>query len=309
LRYEAHADLGSLFRRICREAPYDVCELSLSNFMTLRANGDERLVGIPVFPSRSFRHSQIYLNADSGITRPEELSGKRIGIPEYHMTAGLWIRAILEDEFGVSPEDVEWVTPADALAYAEEMDFPVPAEVRLEPAAKGETLDSMLEAGAIDALVTVRAPESYERRSKSVIRLFPDYREVEEAYFRRTRHFPIMHTVVVRRDVYGRRPALARELLDAFEDAKRVGFMRLTDLNAIAIVHPWIGAELAVLTELFRADPFAYGVPANEDTLRAMIGYHFHQGLSRRRLALEELFAPETLDWMAQSDLFLDRRW
>jgi 4,5-dihydroxyphthalate decarboxylase len=300
-------DLGSLFRALCREDAVDVAELSLSNYLTLRGNGDDRYVAIPVFPSRSFRHGQIYVNAGSGIVDAAQLAGARVAIPEYHMTAAVWMRAFLEHDFGVSPNEISWHTPADALAYMEEVDFPVPSDVSLT--VTRESLDLLLEEGKVDALFTVKAPPSYERDSSAVRRLFPNYREVEEAYYGRTGFFPIMHTIVLRTETYRSNPELALELLECFHDAKDVGFRRLTDLNALAVVHPWLGQDLERVGEFFAGDPFAYGLKKNESTVQALLDYHFEQGLSRDRLTLADVFARDTFEWAQPSDSFVDRRW
>jgi 4,5-dihydroxyphthalate decarboxylase len=230
-----------------------------------------------------------------------------VAIPEYHMTAAVWMRAFLERDFCVSPSEIEWHTPAAAITYIEEVDFPVPSDVRLTAAA-GE-LDELLESGKVDALFTVKAPPSYERRSPNVERLFPGYRSIEEDYFRRTGFFPIMHTVVLKSETYERHPAAALELLQAFDAAKQAGICRLTDLNAVAIVHPWIGDALADVVELFGGDPFVYGIPPNERTLEAMLDFHFEQGLSRQRLTIASVFARETLEWAPSVDALRDRRW
>jgi len=300
-------DLGGLFRAICRSTDWDVAEFSLSNYLTLRGNGDTRYVALPVFPSRSFRHSQIYVSSASGITEPSELRGRRVAIPEYHMTAGVWMRAFLASDFGVNPSDVQWVTPSEALAYATEVDFPIPSDVSLVTA--DESLDALLAAGEVDALFTVTAPPSFADASGSVLRLFPDYRAVEEDYFRRTGFFPIMHTVVIAEEVYRENRDVAVALVELFQQAKEAGIARLTNLNAVAIVDPWVGADLERVVSLFGGDPFIYGIPANRPALEAMLDYHFEQGLTRSKLAIEEVFASETWEWEPSRDLLADRRW
>lgn len=300
-------DLGGLFRAITRSTDWDVAEFSLSNYLTLRGNGDTRYVALPIFPSRSFRHSQIYVSSASGITDPRELRGRRVAIPEYHMTAGVWMRAFLALDYGVSPSEIRWITPSEALAYAAEVDFPVPPGVHLEPV--DDSLDDLLAAGEVDALFTVTAPPSYANPSGTVRRLFPDYRTVEEDYFRRTGFFPIMHTVVIADEVYRGNRDLAVALVELFQQAKEAGIARLTNLNAVAIIDPWVGADLDRVVELFGADPFSYGIAANRRTLEAMFEYHFDQGLTRSKLAVEDVFASETLDWKPGSDLLTVRRW
>lgn len=300
-------DLGGLFRAICRSTDWDVAEFSLSNYLTLRGNGDTRYIALPVFPSRSFRHSQIYLSEASGIQEPGDLRGKRVAIPEYHMTAAVWMRAFLALDFGVNPSEIHWVTPSEALAYAAEVDFPIPSDITVE--AVDDPLDGLLSAGDVDALFTVTAPPSFAAPPGSVRRLFPDYRTVEEDYFRRTGFFPIMHTVVVSQEVYRANPDVALALVELFQRAKEAGIARLTNLNAIAIVDPWVGADLDRVVGLFGGDPFIYGIPANRPTLNAMFEYHYDQGLTRSKLAVEDVFASETLDWEPERDLLAERRW
>jgi 4,5-dihydroxyphthalate decarboxylase len=300
-------DLGGLFRAISRSTKWDVAEFSLSNYLTLRGNGDERYIALPVFPSRSFRHSQIYVSSSSGIAEPSDLRGRRVAIPEYHMTAGVWMRAFLEADFGVRPAEIEWVTPSEALAYVAEVDFPLPADVRFETV--DESLDVLLARGDVDALFTVTAPPSFADPSSPVQRLFPDYRAVEEDYFQRTGFFPIMHAVVLAENVYRANPELAVALVELFQRAKEAGIARLTNLNAVAIVDPWVGADLDRVVSLFGGDPFTYGIPANRATLGAMLEYHYGQGLTRRKLAVEDVFASETLAWEPATDLLATRRW
>jgi 4,5-dihydroxyphthalate decarboxylase len=260
-----------------------------------------------VFPSRAFRHSQIYVNAKRGIAGPDDLRGRRVGIPEYHMTAGVWMRAFLEEDFGVGADEIEWVTPAEALAYIDEVDFPLPEGLRLVATEAG--LDGLLAAGEIDALFTVTAPPSYADPESDVVRLFPNYRTVEEEYYRRTALFPIMHTVVMRRDLEREAPALALELVERFQSSKDAGIRRLTNLNAAAIVDPWLGDDLERVAGLFGGDPFVYGIEANRATLEAMLRYHFDQGLSRAALSIEQVFVPATLDWRPAEDALARRRW
>jgi 4,5-dihydroxyphthalate decarboxylase len=247
------------------------------------------------------------VNAASGISEPSELRGRRVAIPEYHMTAGVWMRAFLAADFDVDPSDIHWVTPSEALAYAAEVDFPIPADLRLETV--DESLDALLAAGEVDALFTVTAPPSFADPAGSVRRLFPDYRSVEEDYFRRTGFFPIMHTVVIAEKVYRENPDLPVALVELFQQAKEAGIARLTNLNAVAVVDPWVGADLDRVVSLFGGDPFVYGIPANRATLEAMLEYHLYQGLTRTRLTVEDVFAAEAMDWAPARDLLADRRW
>jgi 4,5-dihydroxyphthalate decarboxylase len=172
-----------------------------------------------------------------------------------------------------------------------------------------DSLDVLLAAGEVDALFTVTAPPSFADPSGSVRRLFPDYRTVEEDYFRRTGLFPIMHTVVLAEEVYRGNRDVAVAVVELFQQAKEAGIARLTNLNAVAIVDPWVGDDLDQVVSLFGGDPFIYGIPANRAALEAMLEYHFDQGLTRTKLAIEDVFASETLDWEPERDLLTDRRW
>lgn len=294
--------VGDLFRRMVQDAEFEVAEMSLSTLCMLVSRGDDRLVGIPVFPSRAFRHSQIYVHRSSGIREPADLAGRRIGVPEYQMTAAVWIRAHLEHEYGVPPSAIRWqVGGLKTPEYQERLSHGVPDDVTLERIPADRALEPMLAAGELDGMIHAHAPDPFREGNPDVVRLFPDYRAVEADYFRRTRVFPIMHTVVVRRDVYEASPWVARALLDAFEESKRRGRARLRDMDTLAVMHPWLADEVDTVTEAFGGDPFAYGFGANLHVLEALAGYSHEQGLSARRVDPHEVFAPETHDWVAPS--------
>jgi 4,5-dihydroxyphthalate decarboxylase len=298
LRYLPFTDVAELFRRMAQDVEFDASEMSLSTYVMMKSRGDDRLVGIPVFPSRAFRHSQIYVHKASGIEKPEDLRGRRVGVPEYQMTAALWIRGILADEYGVTQDEIPWLTGGLwKPQFHERLRHDPPPGVTIDRIPLDRTLEQELEDGGIDALVTAHAPKPFREGSPNVGRLFPNYREVEEAYFRKTRLFPIMHLVVLRRDVYERSPELALQLLEAFHEAKRRARARLRDLDTLAVNHPWIAAEVDEMDELFGADPFAYGMEANRAVVEAVARYSVTQGLAEREVSVEELFAPETHEW------------
>jgi 4,5-dihydroxyphthalate decarboxylase len=298
LRYERFEHVGELFRIQAQERRFESSEMSLSTLVLMRSRGADDLLAIPVFPSRAFRHSQVYVREGSGIDKPEDLAGKRVGIPEYQMTAAVWIRAFLEEDYGVAPSDVHWLTGGlSTPAYQERLRHDPPPGVTIELIPSDKTLEGMLESGEIDALSTAAAPRPFTQR-KGVRRLFPDYRSVEEDYFRRTGYFPIMHTVCVRKDVYEANPWVPLSLLNAFEEAKRIARHRLRDLDTLAVMHPWIAAELNAIDEMWGGkDPFALGVEANLETVRAVCRYSHHQGLAEREVDPLELFPPEVHDW------------
>ena len=289
-------DIGELFRRMAQHVEFDVAELSTSTYMMMLGQGDDRLVGLPVFLSRAFRHSQIYVNAASGIERPEDLRGVDVGIPEYQMTAALWIRAFLEHDYGVSPTDLRWwYGGVEQPGYTERRHHDPPPGVHLKEIPKDKWLTGMLESGELSAYITAADPGPFRRRSPHVRRLFPNWREVERAYFERTGFFPIMHMTVVRRDVYERNRWVIESLMDALVEAKRRGLARLRNLGALAVTLPWLGAHLEEVDELFGGDPFPYGFAQNQATLEAMTQYSYEQGLTPHKLAPEELFPPEAL--------------
>jgi 4,5-dihydroxyphthalate decarboxylase len=298
LRVVDVVSVSDLFRTMAQEAAYEVAEMSLSSYTMMVSAGDRRLVGLPIFTSRAFRHSQIYVHADSGIAQPRDLVGKAVGLPQYQMTAALWIRAFLQHDYGVAPKDVHWYTGGlSTPGFAERVPHTPPPGVRLDRIPEDRTLEDMLERGEISALIGARQPQRFLAGSARIRRLFPQYRELELEYYRRTRHFPIMHLVVVRRDVYEAYPWVALALLEAFEESKQRGYERLRDMDAPAVAHPWITSELDELAAAFGGDPFMYGYPANRHTLDAVMQYSHEQGLSKVKLDSGELFAAEVLSW------------
>jgi 4,5-dihydroxyphthalate decarboxylase len=237
--YVQFEDVAELFRVVAQNPEeFDCAEMSTSTLTLMISRGDDRLVGIPVFTSKAFRHSQVYVNTGSGIDRPEDLTGKRVGVPEYQMTAAVWIRAFLQHDYGVAPGEIHWLTGGlETPDYSERLHHEPPPGVTIELIPAGKTLEEMLDSGEIDALATGR--------------LFPDYRAVEEEYLRRTGIYPIMHTVVLQRKIYEANPWAPVALADAFEEARHHGRDRLRDLDTLAVMHPWIAAELEELKEPF----------------------------------------------------------
>jgi 4,5-dihydroxyphthalate decarboxylase len=283
-----------IFWRMNRHAEFDAAEMSFSSYLVRRSRGDDGLQAIPVFPSRMFRHSGIYVNADAGIERPEDLRGRRVGVPEYQLTANVWIRGILEDDHGVRPEDVVWVRGGlEQPGRVEKLAVDVPG-VRIEELGPTETLARLLADGAIDAYMGPRAPSTFDGRR--VRRLFADYRAVEEAYFARTGIFPIMHTVVLRRDVVERAPWVARSLYDAFCRAKERALARLGDPVALADLLPWLLDEVERTRRLMGADWWPFGVEPNRRALETLVRYSHRQGLAARAVPVGELFIASTLD-------------
>jgi 4,5-dihydroxyphthalate decarboxylase len=283
-----------IFWRMLRHAEFDAAEMSMSSYILRRSRGDESFIAIPVFTSRFFRHSCLWVNAESGIERPEDLKGKRIAVPEYQMTAAVWIRGFLQDDFGVKPSDVQWFQGGlEQPGRAEKQAIDVPG-VEIRAIAPDQTLSAMLGSGEVDALMGARTPSSYDGRR--VRRLFPDYRAVEADYFRRTGIFPIMHAVVLRRDVLERHPWAARSLYDAFVAAKAHATARLANSVALGATLPWLVAEVEATRALMGDDYWPYGLEPNRAALSALVRYNFDQGLAARQLEPDELFVPSTLD-------------
>jgi 4,5-dihydroxyphthalate decarboxylase len=283
------------FWRQLRFQEFDVSEMSLSAHAMLTSRGNSPWVGLPVFLSRVFRHSCIYVRRGAGIREPADLAGRRVGVPEYHMTAGVYVRGLLQDEYGVDLDGVTWFTGGqDEPGRRERVDLP--PEVRVHPIGPGRTLGGMLVEGEIDALVTARMPAVFLARDGRVERLFPDYPRVEEEYYRRTRIFPIMHLLVVRRSLAERHPWLPMSLYKAFRAAKEEVLREMYDINALRVSLPWVVPEMERTRAVFGDDWWPYGLEPSRPTLEAFCRYMREQRLVARPLAPEELFAPQTLE-------------
>lgn len=287
---------AELFRRQARGAEFDVAELSLCTYSIMLSRGDERFVGLPVFPSRAFRHGNVVINTRAGIREPADLVGKRMGCEEYQMTAAVWERAFLEHDYGVRPRDLEWVLGMqDNPSQFERLPLPLPPDIRATRIPDSATLSQMLVAGEIDAMMTARLPRCYLEGAPNVARLFPNPREVEADYYRRTGYFPIMHMVVVKREIYERHPWVAQSLYKAFVRAKELTQRWLLHDGALACMVPWLITDLEATRQVLGEDYWSYGFQANQAVLEATERYAHEQGLTERLVAIEELFAPETL--------------
>ncbi len=285
------------FFRMLRHQEFEVAEMSLSSYVVSLFADEPPFVAIPIFPSRFFRHSCIYVNAAAGIRRPEDLIGRRIGTPEYQMTAPVWIRGILADAYGVPVDSVSYLTGGlEEPGRSEKLALDLPPRIRVEPIGPDRTLSSMLATGEIDALYTARAPSSFQAGDGRVRRLFEDFPLVEREYFRRTHVFPIMHTVVIRRDVYRAHRWIAASLAKAFAAAQRLAYDDLAQTAALKTMLPWLPAHLDEVRREMGEDFWPYGRPRNETALATFLRYSHEQGLSRRQLSPDELFAPETLE-------------
>lgn len=279
---------SQIFLRMLNKEEFDASEMSLSNYMIALGHEDRRFVAVPVFPSRVFRHSYIWVNTNAGIREPKDLVGKRVGIADYSMTALLFVRGMLKHEYHVLSEDIHWFR-----RRSEHVPIQAPANLRIDNIEKGQTLDALLEEGKLDAVAVTSPPRSFKSGSSLVRRLFPDVKRTESEYYLRTKIFPIMHLVVIRRELYEKSPFIATALTNAFQQAKQQAYDRL-DRDLLPV--PWMNLDLEYAQQVMGKDLYPYGVKQNIPTLEAATLYSYEQGLTPRQLAVGELFAPETLD-------------
>jgi len=285
-----------IFWRMGHYQEFDASEMSLSNHITMISRGDTPFVGIPIFPSRFFRHSSVFFNVESGIKKPEDFKGKKVGTPEYAMTAAVWIRGFFRDDYGVRAQDVQWfVGGQEEPGRKERVKLELPPEIKVASIAEDQTLNAMLESGKIDALISARIPSCYAKGSQKVQRLFPNYKDVEIEYYKRSKIFPIMHILVVRRDVYDRHPWVARSLYKAFCQAKDRALQTMHISNAHACMLPWLSWEREQLRKIFGPDWWPYGIEANRHVLESLLRYMGEQGLLKKPVKVEDIFAPSSL--------------
>ena len=283
------------FFRMLRNREFDVSEMSMSSYVVSLFKPDRPFIAIPVFPSRFFRHSSIYINGQSGIEKPEDLQGMRVGCPEYQMTAPVWIRGILQDHHGVPADSVTYMTGGEeAPNRSEKLMLDLPERIKVERIGPNDTLAQMLADGRIDALYTARKPSTFD--GNNVKRLFPDFVGTEQAYWRDTGIFPIMHVIAIRRDVYEANRWIAMNLFQAFREAQALCYEGLKETAALKGMLPWFNANAEAAFADMGDDFWPYGVEKNRKTLETFLRYHHEQGLSLRVLQLDEMFAPETLE-------------
>lgn len=286
--------IEEIFFRWMKFREWHVSEMSLAKYVALKSHGDDSYVGLPVFPSRSFRHSSLYVRSN-GAEDPRQLIGGRIGLPEWAQTAAVYTRALLAEEYGVRLTDVEWVQAGVFQAgRAEKVEVTVPEGVTLTRVTD-RTLDSMLRSGEVDAVMTAHAPPSFESGSREVRRLFSNCDQLEREYGRRTGIFPIMHLMALRADVHAAHPWLAGNLVSAFEAAKHASYELLTEATASRIPLAWLASTLeSANSELFGGQHWPYGIEPNRPTLAGFARWAFEQGVAVRELSPEEMFPPET---------------
>jgi len=284
------------FFRMLRYQEFEIAEMSLSSYTVSLFRDDPPFMAIPVFPSRVFRHASIFVSAKSGIREPKDLIGKRVGNPEYQLTAQVWIRGILSEEYGVPPASVEyWTGGEEEPGREEKIALDLPPEFKIRRIGPNQTLSQMLADGELDALYAPRIPSTFVTRPKDVRRLFENYAEVERAYYSKTGIFPIMHAVVIRRDIYRAYPWVAQSLCKAFVESQRLVYEDFQESAALKTMLPWLSAHVEELRKTMGRDWWPYGFEPNRHVIETFLRYHHEQGLSKHRLHPEELFAPETL--------------
>ncbi|HMK80997.1 MAG TPA: PhnD/SsuA/transferrin family substrate-binding protein [Xanthobacteraceae bacterium] len=287
---------GEAFVRAYRSQDFDITELSASSHILTTARGDAPYIAVPAFVSRVFRHSSFYIRTDRGIRSASDLRGKTVGVTEYQMTAGLWARGLLSDDFGVRANEIRWRRGGlDAPGGAERTAIKLSADIDLQSIGDGKTLSGMLLDGDLDAIIAAHAPAPFLQGAANIGRLWPDFRAAEEDYFKRTGLFPIMHLIGIRRSLVERHPWLAPSVLKAFTRAKQIALEELEDVGVSRASLPWLPSDVARAKQIMGPDFWPYGYPANERAIDCMLRWSVEQGLSQRLVKPEELFAPGTL--------------
>ena len=278
------------FMRMLNDNAFHVSELSLASYMALKGRGKCPYVAIPVALSKFFRHSCIYVRTDAGIRKPEDLKGRRIGSSQYSSTAPVYMKGMLHDEYGVAASDVHWFL--NAVTEPPLIPLELPSSIKLEYIPAGESLERMLEANELDALLAIHIPSIFLKGSPRIARLFPNFKEIEQDYFRRTHVFPIMHVVAIREDVHREHPWVARSLYQAFCDAKEMAISGLYDTDALHLALPWLLDHVEETWRVLGRDFWTYGLEPNRPTFTALGRYVFYQGLAPRPVEPDELFVP-----------------
>jgi len=285
-----------MFFRAMRSMDFDIAELSFSSYLVKHSKGDCPYIAIPVFLSRAFRHTSIYVRKDR-IKKPEDLKGKRVGLPEYQLTANVWARAILQDDFGVWPEDVTWVRGGiDTPGRPEKIKLQLPANVKVEVAPEGKTISELLDQGDIDGFIGPRPPSRSALANPNIGWLFDDPTAVAKDYYRRTGVFPIMHVVGIRKELAAQHPWLPGAVFKAFTQSKAAALALLSDTSATKVTLPFVEEQLKAARETMGDDYWSYGVAPALKTLETFVRHHHSQGLSARLMSVDELFHPATYE-------------
>ncbi len=289
-------DPEEIFFRAFRHADFDICELSMSSYSVKTAAGTSPYIAVPVFPSRAFRHTSVYVRTDR-IRTPADLRGKRVGLPEYQLTANVWVRLFLEEDHGIRPSDVTWVRGGyEQKGRVEKISLNLPPDVRVESVGPQDTISGLLASGELDAVIGPRAPSCFERGHPDVGYLFPDPQAAATDWFRRTGLFPIMHTLGIRRSLAEKHPWLPAAVVKAFGLSKAVALARLGDTSATKVTLPFVEEQLRAARALLGEDFWSYGLEPNRLVLQRFLERHHAEGLSCRRLQPEELFHPASLE-------------
>jgi len=270
---------------------FDITEMSLSTYLLLRSRGNCRYIGLPLFVSRKFRHSALYVRTDAGVTTPEDLIGRRVGVPEYQLTANVWVRGLLSDEYGVSSDAIHWIIGGiDSPGREEKVPVTLPERFQTTRLPAGETLWEWLLAGKLDAIIAPRAPEAFAKGHPAIRRLFTDVPAAEKAYFRKTGLFPLMHLIGIRQDVLELHRELPAALTAAFEKAKEFAAHEMHQFAYDTSMLPWQESALRETQAVMGRDYWAYGTATNRRAIEAMARYSWEQGLTDRQLSVDEIF-------------------
>jgi 4,5-dihydroxyphthalate decarboxylase len=289
-------DPEEIFFRAFRHADFDVCELSLSSYSVKTAAGTSPYIAVPVFPSRAFRHTSVYVRTDR-IKSPADLKGRRIGVPEYQLTANIWVRLFLEEDYGIRPSDITWVRGGyEHPGRIEKISLNLPDDVKVENARADATISDLLASGELDAVIGPRAPSCFDRGHPNVGYLFADPQATATEWYRRTRLFPIMHTLGIRRTLVEKHSWLAVAIYKAFERSKAIALTKLSDTSATKVTLPFVEEQLGAARRLMGEDFWSYGLEPNHEVLRCFLERHHAEGLSSRLLSPEELFHPSALE-------------
>ena len=279
------------FERAYLHGEFEIAEIGFSPYLIALSRGIAPYVAVPAFLSRAFRHSAVYIRSDRGINGAVDLRGRRVGVPEYQMSAVLWFRGSLQDEHGIAAKDIEWVQGGlETPGRRDKFPLNLPADFPLTTV-QDKALSQMLADGELDAIMSARRPSCFVAGHPNVRRMFPNYREVEQEYYRRTRLFPIMHAVGIRRDVLDKHPWLAASTFKAFAQAKAIAESEFAETTALKIGLPWVTAEFESTRDVMGSDFWSYGINSNRHTLETMARYSFEQGLATRVVTIEEMFA------------------
>jgi 4,5-dihydroxyphthalate decarboxylase len=288
-----HSDPGSIFRKMLHEKAYDVAEMSLGSYTIERSRGNRDFVALPVFTSKMFRHSAFYVRSDRAAVEIAALKGCRVGVPEYQMTAAIWMRSIMKSQYGVDPRSIRWRTGGLHVPTAgERIALRVPHGYEIEPIAAGSTLEDGLLDGSLDAVITSRVPGPFSDGSGRIRRLFPDPYAEELAYYQQTGVFPIMHLLVARADALRGDPAIALHIVEAFTRSKDDALRKLVDLDYLSTSLVWLSHHYKSERQIFGDDPFAYGVAPNAHAINAFIDACSEQGLLQAPVSVDDLFEP-----------------